>query len=80
MDILVRVLGFEEQQLRHHQVGHVVLHRPYQEDHPLLKQPGVDVEGALAAGGLLDDDGHQPQILRIGHACLEIVTHNCFFL
>ncbi len=34
-DVLVRIFRFEEQQLRHHQVGRHVIDRPDQEDHPL---------------------------------------------
>ncbi|MNJ69020.1 hypothetical protein D3C77_653250 [compost metagenome] len=59
MDILVGVLGFQEQQLGNHQVGHVVLDLADQEDHPLLEQAGIDVVGALATSGLLDHHRHQ---------------------
>src|SRR5690606_28150785 len=53
-DVLLGVLRLEEQQLRHHHVGHVVVDRANQEHHPLLEQARVDVVGALAAAGLLD--------------------------
>ncbi|MNC52087.1 hypothetical protein D3C75_1014120 [compost metagenome] len=59
MDILVRVLGLEEQHLGHHQVGHVVLDLADQKDHPLLEQARVDVVGTLAARRLLDHHGYQ---------------------
>ena len=65
MDVLVRVLRLQEQELGDDQVGDVVLHGTDQKDHPLLEQPGKNIEGAFAAGGLLDDDGHQPKPLGL---------------
>jgi len=50
-----------EQQLGHDQVGHVVLDRADDEDHPLLEEARVDVVGAFAAGGLLDHHGDEIQ-------------------
>ena len=41
------------------QVGDLVVDRAAEEDDPLAQEAGVDVEGALAARGLLDDDGDQ---------------------
>jgi hypothetical protein len=61
MDVLVRILRLQEQQLGHDQVRHVVFHLTDQEDDALLEQARIDVVGALAAGGLLDDDGDQAQ-------------------
>jgi predicted amidohydrolase len=63
--------GFSDskQQLRDHQIGHVVVNRPDDEHHPLLEQARVDIKGALAACGLLDH--HRHEVLRtdqgIGH-------------
>ena len=37
------------------QVGHFLIHLPTEEHDPVVEQAGVDVERALAAGGLLDD-------------------------
>ena len=48
-NILVRVFAFQEQQLRHHEVGRLIIHRPHQEDHALFEQARVDVVGTLAA-------------------------------
>src|SRR3990172_1160685 len=59
VDVLVRVLRLEEQELRDHEVGDVVLDRAADEDDPVLQEPGVDVVGALAAAGLLDHHGNQ---------------------
>src|SRR5215207_5880184 len=60
-DVLLRVLRLEVQELGDDQVGdHVVDCRP-EEDDPLVEQPAVDVELALAARGALDDhrdEGH----------------------
>jgi hypothetical protein len=64
VDVLVGILGLQEQQLRHDHIGHVVVDRPpTQEDHALLQQARVDVVGALAAAGLLDHHRHQIQAL-----------------
>jgi len=59
MNVLVRILGFQEQQLRHRQIGHVILDLTDDEDHALLEQTRVDVEGALATRGLLHHHRHQ---------------------
>ena len=56
VDVLLRVLGLEEQQLGDDQVGDVVVDRRAEEDDAVLEQARVDVVGALAAAGLLDDD------------------------
>src|SRR5690349_8148176 len=68
MNVLVRVLGLEEQQLGHDQVGHVVLDRPDDEDHALLEQARVDVERALATRSLLDHHGDQVLKALRGHS------------
>ena len=56
-DVLVRVLRLQEQDLRHHQVGHVVVDAAHDEDHPLLEQARIDVVRALAARALLHHHG-----------------------
>src|SRR5438309_5723581 len=56
------------QQLRDQQVGHRVVDRRAQEDDPLLQQARVDVEGALAAVGLLDDGGNEVVLDRLAHS------------
>src|SRR5438477_323191 len=71
--VLVRVLGLEEQELRHDQVGGDLGHRPDQEHHALLQQPGIDVVGALAAPRLLDDHRDQPEVL--GLRCRAFPVH-----
>ena len=53
-DVLVGVLGLEVDQLGDDEVGDVLGDRGAEEDDPLVEQPRVDVEGALAARGLLD--------------------------
>jgi hypothetical protein len=59
VDVLVRILGRQEQQLGHHQVGDVIVDARTQEDDALLEQARVDVECALAAPGGLDDGRDQ---------------------
>ncbi len=58
-DVLLRVLGLEEEQLRDDEVRDVVLDRVAQEDDPFLEQARVDVVGALASAGGLDDHRHE---------------------
>jgi hypothetical protein len=47
------------QELGHDQVGDRVVDLAREEDDPLLEQAGVQVEGPLAAGALLDDGGDE---------------------
>ena len=54
MDVLVRVLVLEEQELGVHQVRNVVVDIGAEEDDPVFEQPGVDVVRALTSVGLLD--------------------------
>ncbi len=63
--VLVRILGFEEQQLGADQARHVVVHRADNEDDPLLQQAGVDIECPLAAIGLLDHHRHQQIVVDL---------------
>ena len=63
-DVLVGVLGLEVQQLGDDQVGHRVVDRRAEEDDPLVEQAAEDVELALAAGGALDDHGHEGHALN----------------
>jgi hypothetical protein len=45
------------QELRHDEVRDLVVHGRPQKDDPLVQQPAVDVEGALASRRLLDHHG-----------------------
>jgi hypothetical protein len=47
----------------------MVLDRPRDEDDPFAKQPGINVETALAPVGLLDNDGNELRndVLMINH-------------
>src|SRR5699024_8444381 len=56
-----RIFGFKKQQLRHDQVGSVIVDRADKEHHPFAQQPGVDVVRALAAPRLFDHNGHIAQ-------------------
>ena len=53
-DVLVRIVGFEMQQLGHDQVRHLIVDRCPQEDNALVEQARVDIVGSFAAAGLLD--------------------------
>jgi hypothetical protein len=68
-DFLLGVFRFEEQQLGHHQRCHVIFNRAGQEDDALLEHARVNVVGALATVGLLDDHGNECGIgfNRIAH-------------
>ena len=60
-DVAVGVGGLEVQELRDDEVRDLVVDRLAEEDDPLVEQPAVDVERALAAPVLLDDhrdEGH----------------------
>src|SRR5450759_711227 len=59
VDVLLGVLALEEQQLRHDQVGEVVLDLLTYEQDALLEQARVDVVLPLAPRGLLDDYRYQ---------------------
>jgi hypothetical protein len=65
MDVLVGVIGLEEQQLRDHDVRDVVVDPAPQEDDSVAQQPRIDVERALTA--LILFDHHRDQ----GHASLQ---------
>jgi hypothetical protein len=55
LDVLVGVLGLQEQHLRDGQVGHRVINRRADEDDVVLQEARKNVVGALAPIGLLDD-------------------------
>ena len=55
VDVLVGVFCFKEEHLCDNEVGGGVIDRADEEDDPLFQQAGVDVVGAFAATGLLDD-------------------------
>jgi len=54
LNVLVRVLALEEQELRDDDVGDVVVDRTAQEHNPILQQATEDVPGALTAVRGLD--------------------------
>src|SRR6185369_10917586 len=58
-DVLLWVLGFEEQHLGDDQAGDVVVHRTAQKDDVVLEQARVDVIGALAPVRLLHNHRNQ---------------------
>ena len=58
VDVVVRIVGLEEEQLRDDDVGHVVVDLTPQEDHAVAQQPRIDVEEALATLVLLDHLGN----------------------
>ena len=67
MDVLVRILRFEEQHLRDDEVGRRLVDGPDQEHDAFLQQARVDVVRALAASALLDHHRDQAQASRFFH-------------
>jgi len=63
VDVLVGVLGLEEEQLGDDDVRHVVVDLRPQHHDPVLEQAAVDVVHPLAPMGLLDDVGSRD----VGH-------------
>src|SRR6266571_3760502 len=68
VDVLLRVLGFEEEELGDDQVRHHVVDGGAYEDDVVLQQARVDVVGPLAAGGLLDHHGDKRARIGRDHA------------
>jgi hypothetical protein len=63
-DVLLRVLGIEEQELGDDEVRDVILDRVAEEDDPFPEQPRVDVVGTLTAAAGLDDHRNEHWDLR----------------
>jgi hypothetical protein len=57
VDVVLGALELEVEQLRHDDVGAVVIDLPLEEDDPVLEEPAVDVEDPLFAAALLHDVG-----------------------
>src|SRR5262249_43271562 len=65
LDVLLRVLGLEMDQLRDDEVRDLIVDRRAEEDDPLVQQTRVDVERALTTRRLLDDHGNQRAQFRL---------------
>src|SRR6266513_1645659 len=65
LNVFRRLFLGEKQHLRDHQVGDVVVNRRAYEDDVVAQQPGIDVVGAFASSGLLDDHWYQHQSLLV---------------
>ena len=61
VDVLLRVLRLEEQELRHDEVRVHVVDLAVHEHDAVLEEARVDVVGPLAASGLFDDDGNEAE-------------------
>src|SRR4029077_13128606 len=59
VDVLVGVFRGEEEQLRHDDIGDLVVDGGADEDDAVLEEAGGDVGGALTAVGGLDDHGDE---------------------
>ena len=58
-NFLLRIFHFQEQQLRHHQIGQVIINLATQENDSILEQAGIDVKRTLPPVGLLNDHRNQ---------------------
>ena len=58
-DLLLRIVRLEKEQLRDHQRSREVVDRPDHENDAFAQQPRENIERALAARRLLDDDRHE---------------------
>ena len=58
-NLLLRIIGLEEEELRNHKRRHPVLDRTGDEDDAFLQEPRKDIVGPLAADGLLDHHGDE---------------------
>ncbi len=61
LDLFLRVLGLQVQQLGADQRRHAVLDGARQEDDPVFQETGEDVVSALASARLFDDHRHEAQ-------------------
>src|SRR4051794_33426028 len=69
LDVLVGVLGLEEEHLGDRQVRYLIVNRRADEDDAVLEQARKDVVGALAPVGLLDH--HRNQLIL----CIKRMSH-----
>src|SRR5262249_20416000 len=63
-NVALRILCFQEQRLRRHQIGNVVVDGSAYKNDAVFEQSRIDVVGALATIGLLDD--HWDQRISFG--------------
>src|SRR5262249_34034844 len=68
---------FEEQELGTDQARHPVMDGTHHEDDALLQQPGIDVEGPLAAVCLLDHHGHKQVVVNLDRIAISHCPAPC---
>jgi hypothetical protein len=66
-DVLLRVLGLQEQHLRDDEVGDRVVDGLAEKDDVVLEEAGIDVVSPLPAGRLLDDHWNQDHAASLFH-------------
>jgi hypothetical protein len=59
MDVFLRVLGLQKQQLSYYQIGVQIDDFTVDEHDPVFEEPGIYIIGALAPSGLLDNDRYE---------------------
>ena len=72
VDILLRVGHLQEEKLCNHRIGHSVIDFRANEDDSVEQQTGVDVIGALALAGLLNDGRN---VVVLGGVHNVLLTH-----
>ena len=59
VDLLLRVLGFQEQELGADKGGHSVVHFAAQQDDAILEQTGINIVGTFGTARGFDDHGDE---------------------
>lgn len=75
-DILVRIFAFQEQQLRDHQVRHLVVDGTDHEDDAFLEQARVNIVRTLAATALFDHHRHQAEHFSVQRRITVKTSHS----
>src|SRR5262249_8073535 len=58
-NVLLWIFSRQEEHLGDHQIRNIIVDRRSQENNVLFEQPGINIEGALAARGLLHHHGYK---------------------
>jgi hypothetical protein len=52
VNVFVVIFTFQEQQLSHNQVGHLIMHLTFKQDNTITQQAAVDIITTLTFAGL----------------------------
>jgi hypothetical protein len=59
VDVLFRILHLEEEELRDHEIGDVIIDARADENDAILEESRINIVAALTATGLFDNDGNE---------------------